>query len=410
MPKNALAPPQPNALDLAVQQQFGLMPNQDRLSILPRYSRQTGFVAPDIVYHAARGFVAPSVAAQGYDLTAEDALNTASMGMGGGAFGSAPKNSLRMMLGRNSQSTGAVIKYFEDQAAKGSPPSAKELAKFGLEQVPTAAGEPIRYGKQIPDTSAKFNMNTMRAILPEEYKAQMANAPDHRLPDVLKHPKLFFEYPELKDVKVSALSPAQMMAGYKGYFDGNTNTVVIPKIPVSATNAEIREQLATLLHEIQHKVQSVEEFPYGGSQSMFKKKSTDKAIAMTGDAYQLTKDNITQLTGLKVGDATLKTLGEYATGKLSLDDLTTAQKDFLNLPGVTEKVLPELKRIFRIDDRLRVRNKKVYADYQALAGEAQARATQKQFLDGKITRPLTNLYDVPTDSLIYADKFGNINK
>ena len=101
MPQNKLAPTSANALDLAVQNQFGLMPNQDRLSILPRYSRQTGWVAPDILYQAARGFVAPSVAAQGYALTAEDALNTAGAAMGGGMFGSAPINALRSGGGRS---------------------------------------------------------------------------------------------------------------------------------------------------------------------------------------------------------------------------------------------------------------------------------------------------------------------
>jgi len=102
-PTNALAPTPVNALDYAVQQQFGLLPNQDRLSILPRYSRATGWVAPEMLYQAARGFVAPSVAAQGNPLTVEDALNTAGAAMGGGMFGSAPKNSLRMMAGRNAK-------------------------------------------------------------------------------------------------------------------------------------------------------------------------------------------------------------------------------------------------------------------------------------------------------------------
>lgn len=56
---------------------FGMQPREDRLSILPRYSRETGLVAPEMLYEAARAFVSPSVAARGYEVAPEDAINTA---------------------------------------------------------------------------------------------------------------------------------------------------------------------------------------------------------------------------------------------------------------------------------------------------------------------------------------------
>lgn len=56
---------------------FGMQPREDRLSILPRYSRETGLVAPEMLYDAARAFTAPSVAARGYEVAPEDAVNMA---------------------------------------------------------------------------------------------------------------------------------------------------------------------------------------------------------------------------------------------------------------------------------------------------------------------------------------------
>ena len=123
-PKNALAPTPVNALDARVQQQFGMQPNQDRLSLLPRYSRDTGWIAPEMLYQAARGFVAPDVAAQGNPLTVEDALNTAGAAMGGGMFGSAPINALRSGLGRSE-----AMRVFHGGATKVIKP---DLNKSGL--------------------------------------------------------------------------------------------------------------------------------------------------------------------------------------------------------------------------------------------------------------------------------------
>jgi hypothetical protein len=40
-------------------------------------------------------------------------------------------------------------------------------------------------------------------------------------------------------------------------------------------------------------------------------------------------------------------------------------------------------------DKVRVREKQVFSNYKSLAGEAQARATQKQYETGKMTVPLT---------------------
>ena len=65
---------------------FGMKPREDRLTILPRYSRETGWVAPEMLYDAARAIAAPGAAAQGADVGVPDAVNMA-FNVAGGGFG-----------------------------------------------------------------------------------------------------------------------------------------------------------------------------------------------------------------------------------------------------------------------------------------------------------------------------------
>lgn len=74
----------PSDVDLAAQELFGLDPKAKRSTILPYYSKESGWVAPEIVYQAAKAFAAPGVAMRGGNVGAEDAANVAANVMGGG--------------------------------------------------------------------------------------------------------------------------------------------------------------------------------------------------------------------------------------------------------------------------------------------------------------------------------------
>lgn len=73
-------------IDERVQQLFGMQPNMDRLNLLPRHDSKQGWIAPSILYQLARAAVAPGVAAQGGDVSPEDAVNFAG-NLAGGALG-----------------------------------------------------------------------------------------------------------------------------------------------------------------------------------------------------------------------------------------------------------------------------------------------------------------------------------
>jgi hypothetical protein len=89
-PQGLLSP-----LERQTYESFGIAPREDRLSVLPRYSKQAGLIAPQFIYDAAKALAAPYTAAQGYYLPPEEAVNVGMNMMGGSAVGTAPKGALR---------------------------------------------------------------------------------------------------------------------------------------------------------------------------------------------------------------------------------------------------------------------------------------------------------------------------
>lgn len=72
----------------AAYEKFGLEPWQKRSNLLPYYSKDTGWVAPQIVYSAAKAALAPGVAASGYRVGPDEAMNFALTAVGSGQVGS----------------------------------------------------------------------------------------------------------------------------------------------------------------------------------------------------------------------------------------------------------------------------------------------------------------------------------
>src|SRR5574343_180476 len=73
-------------VDNAVYEQFGMQPGMDRLNLLPRHDAKLGWIAPNALYQIARALVSPSVAAQGGNVSPEDAVNFGGV-VGSGGIG-----------------------------------------------------------------------------------------------------------------------------------------------------------------------------------------------------------------------------------------------------------------------------------------------------------------------------------
>lgn len=123
---------------------------------------------------------------------------------------------------------------------------------------------------------------------------------------------------------------------------------------------------STLLHEVQHAVQEIENFARGGS-------PTDKAVVQK--AFDELYKRYDYLPSVK------KLENDFLSGKLTNDDF---KKEILSIANTTE------------DGGLKGY---LHDFYQRLHGEAEARLTQKRVIDGYENFPLNDL-DVPRDELI----------
>lgn len=110
---------------------------------------------------------------------------------------------------------------------------------------------------EIPDTNATL-------------KRPIVGGEKWSLGSMVDHPELFMAYPELEDMRVSVVDNL----GSRGEFNPRTN-----EIKVDSALKE-KDFLSTLLHEIQHGVQEVEEMPIGGSPNMGR-----IAASQLGEAY-----------------------------------------------------------------------------------------------------------------------------
>lgn len=77
-----------------------MVPMEERLSILPRYSSTQGLIAPQFIYDFAKAVSTPITAMRGQQVNPEESLNVAMSAMGGASVGSAPKGALRSGITR----------------------------------------------------------------------------------------------------------------------------------------------------------------------------------------------------------------------------------------------------------------------------------------------------------------------
>ena len=335
---------------------FGMQPRQDRYNILPRYVPGEGIVAPEMLYDAARAVASSNVARQGYEVSPEDAVNTA-FNVAGGGFGvsTAMKKptgggagkDLAMFVGQKSD-TWDMDKY----------ESALDFEKAGIN--PAEINRLTGYWKNPSSKiwSQEISDHTASLIpggLPTTLKD---SAP---ITNVLSHTPLFKAYPDLKNIII------KREPGEGAKFDPEINTVFIgDKV------TDPKKQLSYMIHELQHWVQAKENFPRGTSLEEIAKIETPEMAKINERLGQL-----------------------FYAGK----------RDPKN-----EKEFKEL--MSRLKDLKRIQKDNSYALYAREEGEAQARATQaRMWMDEQNRRSLTPLgdFDVPVSELIQMGEYGKLS-
>ena len=298
-------------------------PNVERLSILPRprgslpsegrgsvMSPQVDYkdwIAPQFLVDIVRAIDTPRRAAQGEEISPQDAINVAMNVAGGGmaTSGSVPANSLGMFIGPKSSvwNKAAYEKAVEMEKAGARP------ADIWRETM-TARGLDKNWRQEIPDTGAVLDMSKIPTIKSKtEYAAEWLksqgyndpilpgpeknipmmnpNIPENdrikafsyaldmvkrdigkssttRLTNVLQHEQLESAYPNLvNNLKIGR----ETRPDIRGSYDQEKKLVTTGGAAYPGHSAEQQAHItrSTLLHEIQHAIQQTENWGRGGS-------------------------------------------------------------------------------------------------------------------------------------------------
>ena len=295
-------------------------PNVERLSILPRPrgslpSEGRGsvmsppvdykdWIAPQFLVDIVKAFETPRRAAQGEEITPQEALNLGLNVAGGGfaASSGAPANALGMFIGPKSSAWNkpAYERAIEMEKAGARPSDI-------WRETMTARGLDKKWRQEIPDNAAVLDMSKIpqsptridvanhflvqRGIVPKEKAgfvgvgssetlvpaAAQKEALDYadnflatfepqsqKLTAALKHNALEQAYPDL----INKLRVGQeMRPKIRGTYQEQRNLVTTGGATYTGQTAEQQANAArsTLLHEIQHAIQKTENFGRGGS-------------------------------------------------------------------------------------------------------------------------------------------------
>ena len=138
-----------------------------------------------------------------------------------------------------------------------------------------------------------------------------------KLKNILEHDKLYASYPELKDVDIKIASAEDSGSILGGYNPRNFSIIINEKM----LDGDVSELNKTLIHEIQHAIQDIENFTSGSSIEYWQDKLDD------GDLIKTNKQNA-ELQKLKK---------EYS-------DISKSEPEFFKEMNELEKMTPTVDR------------------------------------------------------------------
>jgi hypothetical protein len=242
--------------------------------------------------------------------------------------------------------------------------------------------------KEIPDNYSFFSgeaLKDLSKVFPDR---------NVTLKDILDHPSLYRDYPELAKYPVTGLGLLQN--NLKGaYGEGK----LYLKRNFNPSAEDIKSAHSTLLHEVQHAIQELDKMPQGGMTEDFLSAGYKKAAGKIGlmrDGARKELQNLIADKGYESGTY-YDILFNNSKGKALLEK----DKDLAIAADLNN-------RLQRSQMKLEDKYNEAFNKYKSYAGETQARAVQQRFLNPQEYRkPVLESYDTPVESLIYRDPFGN---
>lgn len=351
------------------------LPMEGRATFLPFRDTMPGSVMnkrelalPGVVAGAVNAITAPARSMETYvdDYgnvqykfnAPQEAANVALNMMGGGMGASrgAPANALGMFIGPRSKSWNAEANARAVQMEKAGATPEAIWQETGNWKAPDSA-----WRQEVSDKGSKITEDVYRGISEnQKFKGLLGQG--------LSHDELYVAYPELKGIHSNFFAAAEP----SGNFIPNARTMTV-------AGPDTIKQRSTALHELQHAIQQKEGFARGGSP----------------ESMTMTLEEIAQEKRQKA-----KELFNLSTANDPLDPSRIVK------PGARKKGLQLEREAHDLDSKAVIANLSGQARfdlYRRLAGEAEARATQKR-------RNLTDeqrraefperSYDVPISELI----------
>jgi hypothetical protein len=277
-----------NGLLSPVEQQtqavFGMVPMEERLSILPRYSKNQGLIAPQFIYELAKAVSTPITAMRGQQVAPEESINAGFNAFMGGGLGTAPKGALRTFIGRNAKTWNPVAesKFLELEKAGVSP---DQIWK----QTGTVRGFDGKLRQEVSDKDAQAFFTHLQ----ESGTTQLA-------PKALVNPAVEAAYPQFSNISQYGLR--EKLPG--GFFEGTYTDGQFKGGLLMAKGPNVEGLKSAGLHEMQHGVQAIEGFSTGTSPSGIGKGEISSVV--TKRAQKLRNEAMDLLDKDKIAEAKAK--------------------------------------------------------------------------------------------------------
>lgn len=251
--------------------------------------------------------------------------------------------------------------------------------------------------KEIQDTGSSLNIGNLQKLMDKGEAIQLS--------EVLNHPSLYRDYPELAKYPIERLGNVwsvltnTLPSGLKGMYAEGSFYLPYQAKKVTENAADIH---STLLHEVQHAIQQLDKMPEGSMAEQFFAKSAAKAREKV---KTLKSAAYTELTNkLKDKGYESGTIYDIMFDNKAGKELISKDKDIGPVASFYQKLQ---KSEYKLDKKY----DEAYDKYKRTPGEAQARAVQKRFeKPEEYAKPVTESYDIPVESLYYRDPLGSTIK
>lgn len=212
------------------------------------------------------------------------------------------------------------------------------------------------------------------------------------LQNILRHDELFEAYPEIRGAKVIF---EDMEDGKRGQYDPNTNTITL-------SNTLRNAPQETLLHEVQHAIQSVENFTGGASVEYWKEKRRDIVETIAAAIKNLDL----WLADIGYPEVNKRSLLEVSRREKTLEQHWKDMKEFKEKSEFAQHIAAceaEIAEFQKQYDEI-TNGMTAYEQYENTAGEIEARDTANRWKIGLDAEGRKNTPpDLGDDKTVFAE-------